>query len=155
MKKNKPKSCKVFFRLMYILFFLLVICILIFFNRESLGLFISKFLHKQEIAFVKNFLHDFKNTDLENLSEYFLNSKTIEILKYLEKYDNDLQKRDYFIEGIATNDDGDKTSLIKLSTNKNGKKLSWIELVIIYRNYRYYIFKVQISINFPLPSDVF
>lgn len=154
MKKNKSKSCKIFFGLMYTLIFLFVICILIYFNRECLGLFISKFLHKQEIAFVKNFLHDFKNNDLENLREYFLNSRPIEVLKNLRNYDRDLQKRDYFIEGIATNHDGEKTSLIKLSTNENGKRLSWIELVIIYRNERYYIFKVQISINFPQPSDV-
>lgn len=154
MKKKRSKSCKVFFGLMYTLIFLLVICILIYFNREALGLFISKFLHKKEIDFVKNFLHDFKNTDLDNLREYFLNYRTIEVLKNLRNYDHDLQKRDYFIEEIATNDDGDKTSFIKLSTNENGKRLSWIELVIIYRKDRYYILKVQISINFPQPSDV-
>lgn len=162
MKKNKKRYSKFFSIAKYTLLSLFVLLIIAFAFRKNIWISISHLSHKNELRFVKEFLFDLNNNEIDKLRKYFLNDRNIKILKLLIQYDNNLQNRNYYIGGIISElyDDKEKKYIkrsdwasIDLYTKENGKKLNWIEIFIIKKNGKYYIDHFQISEHFPRPPN--
>lgn len=161
--KNKI-SKKFFVALKYSFLAVIFLTFFILLFGKDIFIMITHLSHKNEMIFIKTFLKDFKNKDIENLRGYFLNEKNnIRVLKFMKMHDKNLQERIYYIDEFLPCYRLDKKtfkdvkvknkSCVILSTIEKGKILNWIEIFIIKENDMYFIEHFQISEYFPRPPN--
>ncbi len=152
-KEKRSKITRIF---TFILMFLIITIVIFFSNREKIIILISHLSHKNELRFVEQFLNDFKKYEFENpnVKKYFLDDEAPKLLEMMIYYDNNLQKRDYIIGTIASNENYPNDFLVSLATKEKGKILDWIQIIMIKKSGKYYVKKFQLMENFPGPPNV-